>query len=149
MSRGDIFQQLSPVDKLVNELNHDIGMAKQYTKWKNTEANEFRKMEENVRKLKAKSKKLNKDKDRLHKKLDYTCQKLDQTCQCLVNSWEKYTTLEKELEQVEKDLLATQVQLNKCFTLSTSHKVEKVLEENHAQRLKLLDELQKVNKKQF
>ena len=82
----------------------------------------------------------------MHRKLALTCEKLTQTCERLVNSQEEYTAIEKKLEQVQEGLLATQVQLNKCFTLSTSHKIEKVLEGACAQRVKLLDELQAANK---
>ena len=125
-------------------------MAEQYTKWKNTEAKELRKMEEDVGRLKAKSEELNKDKDRLRKKLDYTRQELDhtrqeldQTRKRLVNSQEEYMAIEKQLKQVQGDLLATQAQLDKRPTLSTSHEQKKMLD---AQRLKLLDELRAVNK---
>ena len=57
------------------------GMAEQYTKCKNTETKELRKMKEDVERLKAKSKELNKDKKRLRKKLNYTRQELDHTRQ--------------------------------------------------------------------
>ena len=133
------------VDNLVGGLNHDV--AEQYTKWKNTEAKKLRKIEEDVGRLEVKSKELNKDKKRLRKKLDYTRQELDhtrqeldQTRERLVNSQEVYTDIEKELEQVREDLLATQAQLNERSMTGTSQKQE------HAQWLKLLDELQEVNK---
>ena len=77
-------------------------LAGEYTKRKNTEAKELRKIEEDVGRLKAKSEELNKDKERLRKKLDYTCQELnhtqqelDQTRERLVNSREEYTAMEK------------------------------------------------------
>ena len=81
------------------------------------------------------------------KKLDYTCQELshtrqelDQTRKRLVNSQEEYTAIEKELERVREDLLATQTQLDERFMSGASQKQE------HAQQFKLLNELQKVNK---
>ena len=129
------------VEDLAGRLNHDVGIAEQYTKWKNTEAKKLRKMEENVGRLKAKSKELNKDKERLRKKLDYTRQELDQTRKRLVNSQEKYTAMEKELKRVQEDLLATQAQLDERSMPGTSQ------EQKHTQRLKLLDELQEVNQK--
>ena len=94
-------------NKLVNLPQESVddlagGMAEQYTKWKNKEAKELRKMEEDVGRLKAKSKELNKDKERLRKKLDHACQELDQTRKCLVSSREEYTAMEKELNQVKK-----------------------------------------------
>ena len=114
-------------------------MAEQYTKWKNTEAKELRKMEEDVGRLKAKSEELNKDKDRLRKKLDYTRQELDhtrqeldQTRERLANSRDEYIVIKKELERVREELMSTQVQLDKRSTLSTSHEAEKVLEEARA-----------------
>ena len=48
--------------------------------------------------------------------------------------------MEKELKRVQKDLLATQAQLDERSMPGPSQKQE------HAQRLELLDELQKVNK---
>ena len=83
------------VDDLADGLNDDIGMAEQYTTWKNTEARELRKMEENVGRLKAKSEELNRDKERLRKKLDLTREKLTQTRERLVNSRAEYTAMEK------------------------------------------------------
>ena len=47
---------------------------------------------------------------------------------------------------MQEDLLARQAQLDERSTLSTSHDVEKMLEGERAQRLKLLDELREVNK---
>ena len=135
------------VDDLAGGLNHDVRMAEQYAKWKNTEAKELRRMEEDVGRLEAKSEELNKDKERLRKKLDYTRQELDhtrqeldQTCEHLVSSQEKYTAMEKELERVRKDLLATQAQLDERSMSGASQ------EQEHAQRLKLLDKLREVNK---
>ena len=55
--------------------------------------------------------------------------------------------MEKQLEQVRKDLLSTQAQLDTPSMLgSTSHEQKKLLEGEHTQRLKLLDELRAVNK---
>ena len=94
---------------LIEFMKHDIGMAGEYTKWKNTKAREFTKMKEDVGRLKAKNQELEKDKRRLHKKLNLTCEELTQTRKRLVNSWKEYTAIEKKLEQVQEDLLATQV----------------------------------------
>ena len=74
------------VDDLAGGLSHDVGMAEQYTKWKNTEAKELRKMEDDVERLEAKSKELNRDKKCLRKKLDLTRKELTQTRERLVNS---------------------------------------------------------------
>ena len=134
------------VDNLAGGLNHDIGTAEQYAKWKNTEAKKLRRIEEDVGKLKALSKELNKDKKRLQKKLDHTCQELDQTRKRLVSSREEYTAIEKELDRVKEELEATQVQLDERSTFSTSDKVEKMREKAPAQRVELLDELQTANK---
>ena len=129
------------------------GMAEQYTKWKNIEAKKFRKMEENVGRLEAKSEKLNKDKERLRKKLDYTRQELDhtqqeldQTRERLVNSQEEYTAMEKQLKRVQRELLATQAQLDERSMPGASQEQKKLIEEERAQRFKLLDELRAVNK---
>ena len=97
------------VDNLAGGLNHDVRMAEQYTTWKNTEARELRKMEEDVERLEAKSKELNRDKKCLRKKLDLTCEELTQTRKRLVNSQAKYIAIEKEFERVREDLLATQI----------------------------------------
>ena len=86
------------VDNLAGGLNHDVRMAEQYAKWKNTEAKELRRIEEDVGRLEAKSEELNKDKERLQKKLDHTRQELDQTRERLVSSREEYTAIEKELD---------------------------------------------------
>ena len=128
------------VDDLAGGLNYEVGTAEQYTKWKNTEAKKLRKMEEDVGRLKAKSEELNRDKKRLRKKLDLTCEKLTQNRERLVNSRAEYTAMEKELEQVREDLLATQAQLDERSMPGPSQ------EQEHAQRLKLLDELREVNK---
>ena len=86
-------------NELVNLPQESVDdLVGEYTKWKNTEAKELRKMEEDVGRLEAKSEELNKDKKCLRKKLDYTCQELDQTRECLVSSREEYTAIEKELE---------------------------------------------------
>ena len=95
------------VDDLAGGVNHDVGMAEQYITWKNTEARELRKMEEDVGRLKAKSEELNKDKERLQKKLDLTYKELTQTRERLINSRAEYTAIEKELERVRENLLAT------------------------------------------
>ena len=83
----------------------------------------------------------------MRKKLDHTRQELDQTRKRLVNSQEEYTPIEKQLKRVQGDLLATQAQLDERSKLSTSHNVEKILEEERVQWLKLLDELREINKK--
>ena len=90
----------------------------------------------------------------MQKKLNYTCQELDhtrqeldQTRKRLANSQYKYTVIEKELDGVREELVSTQAQLDTCSTLgSTSHKQEKLLEGERAQRFELLNELQEVNK---
>ena len=64
------------VDDLAGGLNHKVGIAEQYTKWKNTEARKLRRMEEDVGRLKAMSEELNRDKKRLRKKLDLTREEL-------------------------------------------------------------------------
>ena len=89
----------------------------------------------------AKSQELEKDKERLKKKPDHSCQELDHTHKCLANSQDEYTAMEKELERVREDLLATQAQLDERSMPGPSQ------EQEHAQRLELLDELQEVNKK--
>ena len=71
------------VDNLAGGFNHEVGIAEQYTMWKNTEAKKLRRIEEDVGRLKAKSEELNKDKERLRKKLNYTRQELDHTRQDL------------------------------------------------------------------
>ena len=128
------------VDDLAGGLNHDVEIAEQYTTWKNTEARELRKMEEDVGRLKANSEELNRDKERLRKKLDLTRKELTQTRKRLVNSRAEYTAMEKELKRVREDLLATQAQLDERSMPGPSQ------EQEHAQRLELLDELQEVNK---
>ena len=112
-------------------------------------------MEKDVGRLEAKSKEPNKDKKRLRKKLDYTRQELDhtrqeldQTNERLANSRDEYTVIEKELKRVREELVSTQAQLDtRSMFGSTSHKQEKLLEEERAQQLKLLDRLREVNKK--
>ena len=104
-------------------------------------------MEEDIGRLEAKSKELNKDKEHLRKKLDHSRQELDQTRERLVNSQEEYTAMEKQLKQRQRDLLATQAQLDERSMPGASQEQEKLIEEERTQRFKLLDELQAVNKK--
>ena len=55
--------------------------------------------------------------------------------------------MEQELEQVQENLVSTQAQLNERSMPVNSQEQKKLIEKERAQRFKLLDELQKVNKK--
>ena len=131
---------------LIGFMKHDVGMAGKYTKWKNTETRELKKMKEDVGRLETESQELEKDKERLRKKLDHSRQELDQTHKRLANSREEYTAIEKQLERVQGDLLATQAQLDKRSMSGTSPEQEKLIKRECAQRFELLDKLRAVNK---
>ena len=55
--------------------------------------------------------------------------------------------MQEELDQVKKKLGSMQVQLTKERSMLGAQKQDKLIEKERAQRFKLLDELQEVNKK--
>ena len=54
--------------------------------------------------------------------------------------------MEKNLKRVQRDLLATQAQLDERSMPNASQKQEKLIEEERAKRFELLDKLQAANK---